>query len=84
MPKVKWLKTPENEPKANYLAALLNAYKKAKGLTCEEIAKRMGKSPEHVRHTMTRPVDEWRIGQLKEYCKLLDVPIEEALEAAAR
>jgi len=86
MPKVAWIggeKRRKAKP-VNHLAATLRGYKLASGLTSEEIAAKIGCSPENVRHQLCKPADQWQIGRLRQYCSIIGCPIEEALAAAAK
>ena len=79
MPKVTWIHTPA--PKINHLAELFRAYRKATGLTSEKLAEKIGCTPENVRAQMNKPVEQWQIGRLFEYCDALGIPHEDALRA---
>ncbi|MBS7403109.1 MAG: helix-turn-helix transcriptional regulator [Oscillospiraceae bacterium] len=78
MPKVTW-----RTPKVNYLAAMFSAYRKARGMSSVDVAKKVGCSPQNVRVQLNKPADQWNVGQLKKHCKALDIPLEEACRAAA-
>lgn len=82
MPKVTW----RNEPKVeiNYLAAVLREYKRASGLTSEQLAEKLGCCDVNVRQQIGKPADQWKIGTLKKYCEAIGCPISVALEAAAK
>ncbi len=81
MPKVNWAKV---KPKVNYLAALFSAYQKACGMTQEQVAKKVGCSVPNVSIQIGKDVDLWTIGQIRKYCAALNVPLQEALEAAGK
>ena len=82
MPKVTWISRPRKP--VNYLAAVLREYKRAAGLTSAQIADMMECTPEHVRALLGKPADNWRIGQLKQFCDVIGCPYSEAFEAAAK
>jgi len=81
MPKVTWIKPPV---KTNELAALFRAYRKAKNMTSTQLAEKLGCTSQNVRVQMNKPGKEWKIGQLLKYCDALEIPYEEALNAAAK
>lgn len=82
MPKVTWRTKPK--PPVNHLAALLREYKRASGLTSEQLAEKLGCCDVNVRQQIGKPADQWKIGMLKKYCAAIGCPISEALEAAAK
>lgn len=82
MPKVKYL--PSAKPKPNYLRALFAAYRKANGLTSEDVAEKIGCTSQNVRCAWAKPPKTWKIGQLMEYCDAMGIPIMDALEAAVK
>lgn len=79
MPKVTW----RSPPKINYLAALFSAYRKERNMTSEDIAKKIGCTAQNVRVQLNKPAEDWNIKRLKQYCAVLNIPLEEALMAAA-
>jgi hypothetical protein len=72
------------KPKPKYLAETLRAYKKSSGMTSYDVGKAMNCTAENARAQMTKPAMRWSIRKLKRYCEVLNVPIEEALNAAAQ
>lgn len=80
MPKVKWIQPV----KVNELAALFTAYRRARRMNSEQIAREIGCSPSNARYQMNKPGRDWNIGQLLRYCDVLGIPYEEALSAAAK
>lgn len=82
MPKVTWMnKAP---PAVNYLQATLDAYKRARKMTSEDVAKKLGVSSGTVRTQMRKEARLWTVGQLMKYCDVLEVPYEEAFRAATK
>ena len=77
MPKITWCK-----PKVNYLAALLNTYRKERRISADELGKMIGCTGSNVRDQIRKPADMWRIRDLKLYCDALGIPYEDALMAA--
>lgn len=53
MPKVTW-----RTPKVNYLAAMFSAYRKARGMSSADVAKKVGCSPQNVRVQLNKPADQ--------------------------
>ena len=82
MPKVTWRQPAKVQ--VNELAALFRAYRKARGMTSEDIAAKVGCTAQNARVQMNKPAREWNIGQLLRYCDALDIPYDEALAAAAK
>lgn len=82
MPRLTWMN--KSPPKVNYLAALLREYKRAVGKTSEELGKELGCTPENIRAQIRKPAELWTVGQLMTYCDLLQVPYEEAFDAAMK
>ena len=80
MPKVKWIR----QKKVNHLAALLREYKRAAGMSSAEIAEKLGCTADNVRRQIGKPADKWTIGALKRYCEAIGIPLDDALEAAAK
>lgn len=84
MPKISW-KVPEKpKPKPNALKELFKSYMKQQKLTAEKMAPRMNTNVSCFRKEITRPVGMWRLKEIEEYCRALKIPLEEALDAAAR
>ena len=81
MPQVKWIKP---EKPVNHLRALFSAYRSANGLTSENVAAKLGCTPENVRSQWCKPTKSWKIGDLLRYCDAMGIPVAEALEAAAK
>lgn len=81
MPKIKYLTPP---PKVNHLAALFRAYRKARGMTSQDMARKLGCTPENCRMQMNKPSTEWNVGKLMQYCDVLGIPYEEAFQEAVR
>ena len=81
MPRLSW--TPPRKP-VNHLAAVLREYKRASGLTSDEIGAKLGCSGENVRCQIGKPAAAWNIGKLLQYCDVLGIPYDVALQAAAR
>lgn len=79
MPKVKWIK-----PKVNELAALFATYRKARHMTSTQIAEQIGCTPQNARVQMNKPGRDWNVGMLLQYCDVLGIPYDEALQAAAK
>ena len=79
MPKVSWVR-----PKVNYLAALLEAYKKDQRMTYDKLGKLIGCSGQNAKQQMARPADKWTVGQIKAYCDALNIPYEDAALAAVQ
>ena len=84
MPKISYLPSARPKPEVNYLRALFGAYRKANGLTSEDVAAKLGVSPQTVRWQWAKPPKTWRIDQLMKYCDAMGIPIMEALEAAIK
>lgn len=80
MPKVKWIQPV----KVNELAALFTAYRRARGMNSAAIAEKIGCAASTARYQMNRPGREWRVGELMDYCDALNIPYQEALEAATK
>lgn len=79
MPKVKWIK-----PKVNELAALFATYRKVRHMTSTQIAEKIGCTPQNARVQMNKPGRDWNVGMLLQYCDVLGIPYDEALQAAAK
>ena len=77
MPKVKWIR-----PKVNHLEALLKTYKKERRMTCAQIGKLVGCSPQNVQKNLSKPADRWTIGQIKLYCDALGIDYRDAVISA--
>ena len=83
MPRVTYI-TGKKPEKPNYLAAVFSAYRKANNITSEDVAERVGCTPQNARVQMAKPGSEWKIGHLVQYCEATGVPVMEALEAAVK
>lgn len=80
MPKLTWMK--QSPPKnVNHLAALLREYKRAQGITSAQMGAALGYVPETVRQQLRKPPESWKVMDLIRYCDLLQVPLDEAIEA---
>ena len=82
MPKLTWMN--KSPPKVNYLEAVMKGYKRARGMTSEDIAKKLGCSPENVRTQLRKPAGDWKVGTVMRYCDILQIPYEEAFREAAK
>ena len=80
MPRLTWM-NKKPPPRVNHLAATLKAYKQAKGMTSEDMAKLLGCSAENVRGQLRKPAGDWKVRTIMRYCDVLEVPYREAFEA---
>lgn len=70
-------------PPPNYVEELFRRYAKAQRMTSDSIGDALGVSGSSVRHALCRPVSAWTVGDIQRYCKALNVPISDALQAAS-
>ena len=68
-------------PPPNYLSEMLKRYKKAQKISDERLARELGTSRKTVNTRFNQKPDDWNVGELKTYCKLLGVPFNDALSA---
>ena len=71
-------------PSTNYLAILFHKYMKVYDMTSEDVGKKLGVTAVNVRAQINKPPKNWRISDLERYCKVLNIPIMDALEAAVK
>ena len=53
-------------------------------LTAEKLAPRMNISVCSFKKEITRPVGMWRLKEIEDFCRALQIPLEDAMDAAAR
>ena len=69
-------------PPPNYLSELLKRYKKAQGLSDEDLAAKLGACRKTVNVRLNQKPEAWNIGELESYCEVLKIPFIDALTAA--
>lgn len=69
-------------PPPNYIKELMQRYMKAQKLSTDFIGCKLGVSGAAVRHMINRPASAWTIDELRKYCNVLNIPLEDALKAA--
>ena len=79
MPRVTWYHPPQPTP--NYLHQLIRDYMVCGKVSSDRLGARMQKTGEAVRKDINRPVEQWRVRDLKEYCEVLHIPLAKAFEA---
>ena len=75
------LKKPEI-PEPMYLKELFMRYAKAYGMSFSDIGAALGCSGPNVSQLMNRPTSKWTVSQIRDFCRVLHVPIAEAVAAA--
>lgn len=84
MPKITWLYKQQKEPEVNYLHALFREYMNTNGISSVDLGKKLDRAPENVRMHINKPVKDWKVGQLLEYCDALGIPYDEAFAAITK
>lgn len=67
----------------NYVNELMRRYMKAQKMTSSDVGEALSITGGAVRHMLNRPASAWSINELQRYCKVLNIPLADALKAAA-
>lgn len=70
-------------PAPNYVNELMRRYMKAQKMTSSDVGAALSITGGAVRYTLNKPATAWSIGELQRYCKALNIPLADALKAAA-
>ena len=85
MPRTK-LQEKVNElkkPKINIIAMYLKSYMRARSLSAEDVAGKLGISGPTFRYRINRPESSWRISEIEKVCKAVGCPPAEVYTALA-
>ena len=74
-------KTRNNKPKRDALLELVLGRKSSLGLSEKRLAEKMHFSRNTLRARLSAGSDNWTISELKRFCRVLDIPIEEMRQA---
>ena len=74
-------KTRFDNPKRDALLELILGSKTSLGLSEERLAEKMHFSRNTLRTRLSAGSDNWTISELKRFCRVLDIPIEEMRQA---
>lgn len=69
-------------PEPMYLKELFTRYAKAYSMTFSDIGERLGCSGPNVSQILNRPTSKWTVSQIRDFCRVLHVPMAEAVAAA--
>ena len=74
-------KTRFDKPKRDALLELVLGRKSSLGLSEKRLAEKMHFSRNTLRSRLNDGSDNWTISELKRFCRVLDIPIEEMRQA---